>query len=185
MTDSKWEPTRHGGLRRPTQGSSDAQSAARIKWRSETRSLPLGLKIEWRYALGLPECPYVVRWMIGHKKIGSLRLHHWMGPDDDRAPHDHPWWFITFVLRGGYIDYTPAPAPSRVQHGEVLTRGSVRFRPALHQHTVDPFASTWTFVITGPVTRSWGFWPEKNGARKFVKNNKWFASRGHHICEGS
>lgn len=174
MTDTKWEPTRHGGLRRAAQGSSDAQSTAQMKQRSETRRLPLGHKIEWRHALGLPECPYVYRWMIGHHRIGSIRLHHWLGPDDDRAVHDHPWWFITWVIKGWYLD-------CREKGARVLQAGEIAYRPALHRHTVVPSREgCWTLVLTGPVRRSWGFWPDG----KFVKANKWFASRGHHICGG-
>lgn len=173
MTDTKWEPTRHGGLRRTTQGSSDAQSAAQMKQRSETRKLPLGLKIEWRHALGLPECPYVYRWMLGHRKIGSIRLHHWLGPDDDRAVHDHPWWFVSYVLRGYYTDCADTG-------GTCMSQGVARFRPALHRHTVVPGPDgCWTLVLTGAVRRPWGFWPDG----KFVKANKWFMSRGHHICD--
>lgn len=41
-----------------------------------------------------------------------------------------------------------------------------------------PFAE-WLRSGNGPIIRPWGFW--KDGA-KFVKANKWFASRGHHPC---
>lgn len=173
---TEWIPTRFGGLRRPTQGSSDAQSAAQMKQRSETRRLPLGLKIEWRHALGLPECPYVYRWMIGHSKIGSIRLHHWLGPDDDRAKHDHPWSYVTIILKGWYLDCNPGGAT-------LMAPGEVHVRPATHQHTVipSPQSGCWTLMFTGPVKRPWGFWPDG----KFIKANKWFSSRGHHICGGS
>lgn len=172
MTDSKWETTKYGGLRRATQGSSDAQSAAQMKQRSVTRRHPLGLSFEWKEPLGLPECPYVYRWVFGFRWIGSIRLHHWLGRDDDRAKHDHPWWFITLVLRGWYIDASPGK-------NRVISAGDIRFRPALHRHTVIPArAGCWTLVLTGPEKRDWGFWPDG----KFVKANKWFFSRGHHPC---
>lgn len=152
-----------------------------MKRRSETRSLPLGLEAEWRRNLGHPDCPYVYRWMFGHKRVGSIRLHHWLGRDDDRAPHDHPWSFVTVVLRGGYIDCARV-GPALV--GDRLRRGSVRYRPALHQHTVVPdTGGCWTLVLTGPVRRNWGFWPEIRGRQKFIKANKWFLSYGHHPCD--
>jgi hypothetical protein len=104
-----------------------------------------------------------------------VRIHHWLGPDDDRAFHDHPWWFITLVLRGSYADYNYNPATV-----DQLRAGSVRFRPALHQHTVVPGArGAWTLVLTGPKSRNWGFW--RGG--KFIKANKWFATYGHHPCQ--
>lgn len=129
------------------------------------------LQARWAEKLGLPGCPYVIRWRA-ETVLGSVRLHHWLGPDDDRAFHDHPWWFVTLVLRGGYDDETPAGT-------ERLRAGSVRFRPALHRHTVRPWpGGAWTILVTGPRSRSWGFW--LNG--KFFKANKWFAARGHHPC---
>jgi hypothetical protein len=104
--------------------------------------------------------------------VGSVRIHHWLGPDDDRAFHDHPWWFITLMLKGTYTDYGPGGA-------DRLHAGSLRYRRALHQHTVIPGKNgAWTLLVTGPKVRNWGFWA--NG--KFRKANKWFASRGHHPC---
>jgi len=121
----------------------------------------------------MPECPYVIRWRI-ETRLGSVRLHHWLGPDDDRAFHDHPWWFITLVLRGGYTDRNP----SGEDH---LHAGSVRYRPALHRHTVIPDdKGAWTLMLTGRRMRAWGFWQD---GVKFIKANKWFLSRGHHPCE--
>jgi len=128
--------------------------------------------IKWREQLGLPGCPYLIRWRI-ETPVGSLRLHHWLGPDDDRAFHDHPWWFITLVLRGSYSDVNP-------RGYDLLYAGSVRFRRAEHRHTVIPGKNgAWTLLVTGRRVRDWGFW--KNG-KKFVKANKWFLSRGHHPC---
>lgn len=163
-----WIRTRHGGLRRT--GVAQRQSAAQIKQRSDHRKVP-PVQIKFREKLGLPECPYVIRWRI-ETPLGSVRVHHWLGPDDDRAFHDHPWWFLTFVLKGGYTDVSPTGR----QH---LRAGAVHFRRALHQHTVVPDpGGAWTFLVTGPKVRSWGFW--LNG--KFRKANKWFATYGHHPC---
>lgn len=122
--------------------------------------------------LGLPECPYVVRWRLETPWF-SVRLHHWLAPDDDRAKHDHPWDFVTFVLWGGYVDSSP-------DGDEHLRAPAVRYRPATHQHTVFPDeGGAWTVVVTGPKIRSWGFWV--NG--KFIKMNKYFLKYGHHPCE--
>jgi hypothetical protein len=115
----------------------------------------------------------VIRWRL-FTPAGSLRVHRWLAPDDDRAFHDHPWAFLTVVVRGGYTDRSPAGA-------DHLQAGSVRYRPALHRHTVVPDpGGAWTVMLTGPVRRQWGFWA---GGAKFIKPNKWFASRGHHPCQ--
>lgn len=129
------------------------------------------VRVALREALGLPECPYVIRWRL-EVPFGSLRVHHWLAPDDDRAFHDHPWWFATIVIRGGYTDRNP-------DGHDHLHAGSARFRPALHRHTVVPDAGgAWTILLTGPPVRAWGFW--KDG--RFRKANKWFAAYGHHPC---
>lgn len=166
-----WQRTRHGGMRRT--GVAQRESAGQIYRRSESRKLPPVPIFRWAERLGLPDCPYVIRWRI-ETKSWSVRLHHWLGPDDDRAFHDHPWWFATLVLRGGYTDRSPAGS-------EHLRAGAMRFRPALHRHTVIPDpGGAWTVIVTGSRARSWGFWDRTTG--KFVKANKWFASRGHHPC---
>lgn len=163
--------TRHGGVRRTNRGSS-VESGAQIRRRSVVRFHP-PVQIKWHEKLGLPECPYVVRWRL-ETPWGSIRLHHWLGPDDDRAFHDHPWSFTTFILKGGYVDVSPAGS-------EHLHAPAVRHRTAEHRHTVHPCGGgAWTIIVTGPKVRTWGFWA--NGT-KFIKANKWFASRGHHPCD--
>jgi hypothetical protein len=123
----------------------------------------------------MPECPYVIRWRL-ETPLGSIRVHHWLGPDDDRAFHDHPWWFATVVLRGSYADLSSNGTNGRC---DILRAGSVRFRPALHRHIVTPGPDgAWTLLVTGRRVRAWGFW--RDG--KFRKANKWFASFGHHPC---
>lgn len=139
--------------------------------RRRTVRLLCPVRIWWNEKLGLPECPYVIRWRA-ETPWGSLRVHHWLAGDDQRAYHDHPWWFVTFLLRGSYADATPGGT-------EILAAPAVRFRRSAHQHTVIPGKrGAWTVLVTGRKTRAWGFW---RGGR-FVKANKWFASYGHHPC---
>jgi hypothetical protein len=166
---TEWEPTKSGGFRRT--GVAQRKSAAQITQRSVARNHSPVLTMTWAEKLGLPQCPYVIRWKL-EARLGSVRLHHWLKPDDDRAFHDHPWWFATVMLRGCYTDRSPAG-------DDVLMAGSARVRPALHQHTVIPGEhGAWTLMLTGPKSRAWGFWREG----RFLKANKWFARHGHHPC---
>jgi len=129
-------------------------------------------KWEWRRPGGLPECPYFYRWLLDFG-VFAIRLHKWVGSDDDRAWHDHPWWFLTFVLSGGYKDIS-------LDGVDVLTRGSWRFRSAHHRHTVQLIKTpTWTLLITGPPIRRFGFWV----GDKLIRRDKYFAEHGHHPCE--
>jgi hypothetical protein len=136
--------------------------------------------------IGRPECPYMKRWVFQAGRF-SIRLHHWRASDDPRYLHDHPWWFITIVLKGGYGDVSsPKPAEENiaenlwVRHTERLRPGSIRYRPAHHTHTVqvDP-GGAWTLLITGPHSRDWGFWVDGTWKRM----RKYFKEHGHHPCE--
>jgi len=93
---------------------------------------------------------------------------HWFHASDDDSLHDHPWPFLTLILRGGYWEHTPGPGDS------VRTRwyrpGRIRFCPArwLHRIEIDPARKPLTVVIRGRHVRRWGFqtpsgwipWPE-------------------------
>lgn len=133
----------------------------RLRWPSFTMGQDLGLKT----------CPYMRRW-IAHFGAFSLRVHRWQASDDDEAFHDHPWWFLTLVLRGGYTDVSPTGI-------DELGPGSIRLRSATHRHTVQVHKpGTWTLVLTGPAARRWGFWV----GDKLWKRDRYFATRGHHPC---
>src|ERR1700733_7651031 len=77
------------------------QSALRIKERSAVRighRVP-HFRFKWAEELQCKMGVYVRRWYL-ETPFGSIRVHHWLHSDDDRAFHDHPWWFWTLVLRG-------------------------------------------------------------------------------------
>lgn len=123
--------------------------------------------------IGLHECPYMRRW-VADFSLFSVRIHRWQSSDDARSFHDHPWWFLTLVLCGAYVDVSPTGR-------DPLRIGSIRFRRANHRHTVEvKRPGTWTLVITGRAVRRWGFWI--NG--RLLKRDKYFAVHGHHPCNG-
>lgn len=129
-------------------------------------------KIGWGEELKCSTGVYNRRWYI-ETPFFSIRLHHWLHSDDARHFHDHQWWFITFVLAGGYTDMTPNGA-------ERMNRFKVAYRPALHKHTVKvDQGGCWTLLITGPRIRKWGFWVKN----KFKKANKYFLEHGVHVCD--
>ncbi len=123
--------------------------------------------------LGDKACPYLRRWAIAIDRFASIRLHHWHSGDDPRNFHDHPWDFVTIVLWGAYTDVTESGE-------ERMTPGTIRYRPALHRHTVRvDKGGCWTLLLTGKVVRKWGFWVKG----KFKKANKYFLEHGHHPCK--
>lgn len=77
--------------------------------------------------IGEPKKPYLLRWWVfgtarqldkhGRKRprrpFGfSVYLHCFMHPDDDRAHHDHPWNWWSYLLRGPYFEHRNEPRGS-------------------------------------------------------------------------
>jgi hypothetical protein len=104
---------------------------------------------------------------------GTLRLHKFYRGDDARAPHNHPWWFITFP-------FTTYTEETYTEDGwftgvRVVRAWRFHFRSAKYCHVVlgradrkdKPF---YTFVISGRRSNGWGFWPK---AGKFVYWRNW------------
>lgn len=127
--------------------------------------------------------PYLDRWIV-YVGIGTLRLHKFWRGDDDRAPHDHPWPFVTFPLTTYYEKLSDETVrevkawrlhfrPSAVRH---IVLGSRYVSTSLYNttwyfgRTDKPF---YTLVITGPRVRGWGFWPGDKYARSFVPWRLW------------
>lgn len=128
-------------------------------------------QVRFNEPLGMAECPYAYRWVINFG-LFSIRLHHFLRSDDKRYFHDHAWWFITLVLKGSYTDVSP-------DGEDVLTAGSIRYRKAEHPHYVKVAdGGCWTILITGPMSRKWGFWV--NG--RFKRPLKYFHKFGHPPC---
>jgi len=53
--------------------------------------------------------PYLLRWCLLPKDKYPINvfLHRVVRDDDDRALHDHPWWFVSIIMVGGYLEMTP------------------------------------------------------------------------------
>jgi hypothetical protein len=126
--------------------------------------------LKWKEPLGKEDCPYCYRWVVN---LGLFSIHHWVRSDDTRAYHNHPYWFITLILKGKYLDVTDKGT-------EELSRGSIRFRKASHTHTVviPTGSECWSLLLTGPKINKWGFF---HGGR-FFRSEKYFKRFGKHPC---
>lgn len=104
------------------------------------------------FIIGSPDDPYLRRWwIVPRNRWFNIYLHQILKSDDDRALHDHPWWNVSFILLGGYIEHTP-----RGKHNRKV--GSVVFRKATAAHRLEiKTTPAWTLFITGPRIRQWGF----------------------------
>lgn len=97
--------------------------------------------------------PYMKRWyIIPRNRFFNIYLHEMWRSDDDRALHDHPWWWASWILRGSYYEHTKS-------HIQFFEAGSFRIRPAKFAHmlSLSLGAKPLTLFITGPKLREWGF----------------------------
>lgn len=95
---------------------------------------------------------YMRRWRIGPRNFIGIRLHHILQSDNDRWPHDHPFDFISIILKGGYIEHQPDG--SSIYYGP----GSIIVRKAEDLHQLELLDKpTWTLVIRGKIRRKWGY----------------------------
>jgi hypothetical protein len=113
----------------------------------------------------------VTRWGVEHERRdayltvvsltpltrwGQLRLNIFHRGDKDPWPHDHPWDFWTFPLRGrGYLETV-----LRFSRLEQQTVPGFRWtrRLAEHAHLVHTDTPFCTLIWIGPKRRHWGFW---------------------------
>lgn len=98
----------------------------------------------------------------------SVRVHHICQPDTDYDLHDHPWRFVSLVLRGWYREKLPAhqdqhPARDPLAHRYKIRRaGSWATRAATDRHSIQAVSpgGSWTLFIMFGKERRWGFHTE-------------------------
>lgn len=91
-------------------------------------------------------------------RLFGVFLHRIDSPDPGEKLHDHPWWFASLILRGGYSEVrslTRAYAPIQVIRNRWSLR-SLRLDECHRIINVEP--GTITLVIRGPKVRHWGFY---------------------------
>lgn len=117
---------------------------------------------------------HLLRWV----RFVSVYLHEIIA-DDDKDPHDHPWWNVSIPF-GWYIErrfVTPPvdgqPLPAMV--GEwcmplvpIFRRATTAHRIVLRGDGSGNAVKVWSLFITGPRRRTWGFWTERAGAARWV-----------------
>lgn len=118
-----------------------------------------------------PQGPMLRRYMIFQGARFGVYVHQFFRPDADRDVHDHPWWFGTLVLRGGYLEQL-AEDPAGDESGDRerwSRRGSAHRMPRSSAHRiVHVLPETWTLLLVGPKMQGWGFYVRDEIASKFV-----------------
>jgi len=97
--------------------------------------------------------PYLIRYTLFTCRWFSVKIHNIL-LSDPSCQHDHPWSFITVLLKGGYVEHTPTGS-------KVYGAGCILYRPADYVHRLEVHQPVWTFVITFKKTRPWGFYTKR------------------------
>jgi hypothetical protein len=105
---------------------------------------------------------YLHRWYLVPRNVFSnIMLHLFIGSDDDRACHTHPWWSLSFLLMGELWEVIETGHETGLV--KTRTRRIRRFMPvvrsASHAHRLILNSDkALTLFITAPVIQRWGFW---------------------------
>jgi hypothetical protein len=103
--------------------------------------------------------PYLDRMVLLRTPWFQAMLHVFRS-DDDPCGHDHPWPFLSLILWGCYQEKVWTDPASDLAFSRYRGLGSIALCPAQHVHQVTLIDGKpcWTLFISGPKTRSWGFW---------------------------
>ncbi len=134
--------------------------------------------------IGGHDNPYLLRWwVIPRNRVLNVYLHQFLRDDDDRALHDHPWFWCSIILSGAYAEQTIAAGG--IHRRRIRRALSIRFGTPWGAHRVELLRAPaehgddiprpcWTLFITGPRMRTWGFHcPERGWIpwKRFVDPN--------------
>ena len=114
----------------------------------------------WRwYDITLDGEPYLTRLNLLKTPWFSVKLHWIHRPDPDRDLHDHPWWFVSLILRGGYVEYESKTPSTTKGHPRLITRFNYKNKVTAHRIS-EVLPNTLTLIVSGPKDRKkeWGFY---------------------------
>lgn len=95
---------------------------------------------------------YLHRWyLIPRNRFFNVYLHKFIGSDDPRSLHDHPWISLSFLLKGELYEILE-------NGGRKIRRFWPVYRNSVFAHRLVMLdGPVWTLFITGPRIREWGF----------------------------
>jgi hypothetical protein len=99
----------------------------------------------------------------------NVFVHKFLKSDPDDL-HDHPWPYMTIIIRGGYWEYTPGKSTPQWKGA-----GQIRFGHSTDYHRIElePGTPCWTLFCPGPKVRDWGFMVKN----RWVQHEQYFNNR--------
>ena len=128
---------------------------------------------------------YLTRWVLFNRFGFKIFLHHIHRSDWDRHLHDHPWPFVSFLLKGSYSEWTQMD-PGKIQalrevwydtfpefsrppdtkpksnylFSRVVRWINLKLDPTVPHRLQLDNGPVWSLVFIGRKVRSWGFHTE-------------------------
>ena len=113
---------------------------------------------------------YLRRWhIIPENKYFNIYYHEIRASDLDRHLHDHPYFFSSFILEGGYYEHTEDDIISR-KPGDLNIHSPWFF----HRLEMRDESGANTIFITAPKIKIWGFKTEDG----WVANQEYLEKHG-------
>jgi len=95
----------------------------------------------------------------------NIFLHKFL-KSDDPILHDHPWNYITIILKGGYWEWIPIFEKENIIGQKKMWRGIGHIRrckaESYHWIELEPGIDAYTLFIPGISKREWGFLTHNN-----------------------
>jgi hypothetical protein len=129
--------------------------------------------------------PYLERYYLFLKERNkfpfNIFLHKFLKGDPDDV-HDHPWPYVTVILKGGYWEWIPKINTLGQKWGEYrIWRGPGHFRMCeptdYHRIELEPGVTAWTLFMPGPHKREWGFLTGSLETQKWVQHEQYLKER--------
>lgn len=107
--------------------------------------------------------PYITRLRIVDTPWFGVFVHTMHRPDAQPMLHDHPWPFVSFVLRGGYTERILDPVTRQVRERHIRRFNRKRMIDAHYIVALDQ-RPTRTLMFVGRTRRKWGYWEQVLGS---------------------
>lgn len=118
---------------------------------------------------------YLTRLRIIQTPWFGIYLHRFDGPDPRPTLHDHPWAFVSLVLRGGYIERRLDPFTMTVNEEHRVRWVNVMAKHDAHSIMRLLRVPSWTLMLVGRRKRTWGYLePTPTWAWRWTEFNKHF-----------
>lgn len=132
---------------------------------------------------------YMIRYIVFKTPLLSLYIHRFLKSDEE-VPHDHPFSFYSYVIKGGYNEYLYDKDNNFNLNISIRKEKSLAFRKAEQVHRVkldkeyylaEQNMAPLTVCLIFRRRREWGFWPEHTDYK--IKGQKLTAVKKRHFVD--